>query len=122
MRQLHALSGDEFTLFPGEQRPPPPLECSGSTDRRFVCLTEQAKRLSAELDMAGGFAVATADGNIRAFAQGDALNQGSTSSTRTRGPPPLLPPGFRFVFPPGAEQAQYVVTRSASASAPEQPG
>lgn len=76
VRELHALSGDEFTLFPPDRRSPPPLECSGSTDQRFACLTEQAKRMSTELDMAGGFAVVTADGIIRAFARGDALNQG----------------------------------------------
>src|SRR5688572_3422673 len=75
-RQLHPLSGDEFTLFPEERRKPPPSECSGSLDERCDCLTRQAQRMSEELGIAGGFSVVLPDGTIRAFARGDALNQG----------------------------------------------
>jgi CubicO group peptidase (beta-lactamase class C family) len=76
VRQLHALSGNEFTLFPQERSKPPPSECGGSMDDRWACLTRQAQRMREELELAGGFAVALPDGTIRAFAQGDALNQG----------------------------------------------
>ena len=38
------------------------------------------------------------------------LEQGELVIDYLDGPPPLLPPGFRFVFLPGGERAHYVVT------------
>jgi CubicO group peptidase (beta-lactamase class C family) len=86
IRQLHPLGGDEFTLFPVERRSPPPLDCTGTDEQRFACLAKQAERISQEQDVAGAFAVATPDGNIRALALGDTLNRGVHVSTDTRFP------------------------------------
>ena len=76
LRELHPLSGDEFTLFPPERGAPRPLECAtGTEEQRFACLAEEAQRMSEDEDLAGAFAVATPDGQIRARALADSLNR-----------------------------------------------
>jgi CubicO group peptidase (beta-lactamase class C family) len=73
-RILYPLSGDEFTLFPGETKAPPPITCSGETGERFACFTRELVQRGRGLDVAGSFAVAEPDGKIRSFTRGDELN------------------------------------------------
>jgi CubicO group peptidase (beta-lactamase class C family) len=74
IRELHPVGGNEFTLFPGAGRAPPPVTCSGDVDERFACFCKELESNTRTLDVAGAFAVVAADGRIRALAKTDSLN------------------------------------------------
>jgi hypothetical protein len=46
VRQLHPMSGDDFTLFPGERRAPPPITCTGDTRERLACFVKELEERS----------------------------------------------------------------------------
>jgi len=75
IRQLHPVNGNEFTLFPNERAKPPPIDCSGSLEERCACFAKELEQQGQKLDLSGAFAVATPDGQIRAFTRTDELNQ-----------------------------------------------
>jgi CubicO group peptidase (beta-lactamase class C family) len=79
-RQLHAVTSNEFTLFPSEQGQPRPVACSGTTDQRFDCFVKELDAAGRSLDAGGAFALA-ADGKIRSFARTDTLNQRALTIT-----------------------------------------
>ena len=85
-RTLHALSGNEFTLFPFERKAPPPVSCSGETDQRFTCFVQELEQRRGSLDVAGSFALATPDGKIRSFTRTDELNGKRAITEDTRFP------------------------------------
>jgi len=86
IRQLHAVGGNDFTLFPGDGQAPPPVTCSGEIEERFACFSEELQGKAAKLDVAGAFALAGPDGRIRALAQTDSLNQQHRVTELTRFP------------------------------------
>lgn len=86
IRELHPVSGNEFTLFPAERRRPPPITCSGSLDERHACFIRELGQRSQAVDVSGAFALAGADGNIRTFTRTDALNATRPIGDDTRFP------------------------------------
>src|SRR6187399_1281430 len=74
VRQLHPVSGNEFTLFPNERGAPPPIDCSGSIDERWACFAGELKQQGQKFDVSGAFALSTPDGKIRSFTRTDELN------------------------------------------------
>ncbi len=86
VRQLHPISGDDFTLFPGERRAPPPITCTGDTRERFACFAKELEERSARLDAAGALAVSTPEGEIRTIVRRDALNEELELDDGTRFP------------------------------------
>ena len=85
-RQLHPLGGNEFTLFPGEQRAPSPITCAGAIDERFACFAAELESKSKGLEVAGAFALVTPDGEVRTKTKTDALNEPQKISADTRFP------------------------------------
>lgn len=69
VRELHPLGGNEFTLFPGERRAPPPITCRGETQERFACFARELQERGKKLDISGAFALSTPDGKIRSAVQ-----------------------------------------------------
>jgi CubicO group peptidase (beta-lactamase class C family) len=80
-RQLHALSGNDFTLFPPERKPPPPITCTGDTDERFACFSKELASTTKDLDVAGALALVTPDGTIHTIVRADSLNRGPQAIT-----------------------------------------
>lgn len=77
IRQLHPTSGDDFTLFPGERKAPPPITCTGPMNERFACFSREVEERmrSRDLEAAGGLAVSTHEGEVRTIVRSDELNQ-----------------------------------------------
>lgn len=86
-RELHPLSGDEFTLFPPERSTPPKVACTGEVNARLKCFVSEFERRAARHDLGGALAFVTPDGRVQAAAQGDSLNGGRVAfDQRTRFP------------------------------------
>jgi CubicO group peptidase (beta-lactamase class C family) len=73
-RQLHAVSGNEFTLFPSDGKAPPRVTCSGETSERFACFAEELQRMGGRLEVGGALALSTPDGMLRTTTRTDELN------------------------------------------------
>jgi len=85
-RQLHPLSGDEFSVFAPDRRTPPPPACKGSFDERCACFTRELEQQSQSLEVGGAFAIVAPDGELRSFVRSDALNQAAPITPDTRFP------------------------------------
>lgn len=83
-RQLHPLSGDTFGVFPARRGAPTPVRCSGEVDQRFACFRAELEARAADKDVAGAFALATPDGQLRSLTLTDALNERSPLTDETR--------------------------------------
>lgn len=80
-RRLYPVAGNEFTLFPADQKAPPPVTCSGETEERFACFAEEMEQRSRGLDVAGAFALAAPDGKLRTIVRTDELNEAGRKIT-----------------------------------------
>lgn len=85
-RHLHPITGNEFTLFPGDNKAPPPITCTGDDPERFGCFARELELASKKFDVGGALAVSTSEGRVYTFVRSDALNEVEKINAKTRFP------------------------------------